>query len=703
MNVRPLSAESLLAHEPFVRAVVRGLVRDEAELQDVLQETWLRGLAGAPAEHGALRGWLARVARNLALDQRRGRARRSRRERSVARGEAVPGVDSAYARLSTQREVVDAVLALEEPYRGVVLLRYFEGLEPTAIAAQLTRSPGTVRSQLARAHELLRERLDRKCGREAWAGLAFPLAWRGAELAAGLGLALAAGLLVFAGLRWLASGGRTSQHELALAATTSGEDPSPSEVEPVSDLAPPEEARVAIAPSAGAASEPVRAPDSAEIAALPLEERLALAVQLMRTIEADLVRVDPALIARHEAFLAEEGTGITRVLDGRKANLVLSQGGCAYFSFATREYSNQSEPDLGFHDHMLRSGFYGRQLGLLFDAGPVPLASVPSRPEPIPGWVQEQRFDDWELLWSALDANTREQAARTDMIRHVYPVQAGHTFLLRVQSPGQHDHLVAFSVLTHDEDGCTLLWRTLARWPLDEPKSGGWHYPEEHREVPAGPPWLALLSLEERIQLLTELRASARPSLLEVPRETRDRFERGPTDARSCRLLERDRWDPLLELTWEGAFYSFEKQDHDYQTAILGLDQGSSSGFAGSDKGLFLDLGRLTDAQLRAAWNGRTPPGLESRARDAWDFLFQVQPERNVAARTARFSEVDAARAQELGLRDEAPVAVGHVYLLRSVLFGDRDELVCFQVLDRANGGVSLAWRELARWPIEGQ
>ncbi len=702
MNVRPLSVESLLAHEPFVRAVVRGLVRDEAELQDILQETWLRGLAGAPAGEGSLRGWLARVARNLALDQRRRRERRDQRERTSSRLERGEGggesVDEAYARLATQREVVDTVLALEEPYRGVVLLRYYEGLDPTAIAARLERSPATVRSQLSRAHESLRKRLDRRCGREAWAGLGFPFAWRGASATLKLASLAAGGLLVLAGVRWITSPSDSRGAALASLPPAEAEEAPPVEV---AFVVPPEVREPAPSVVATPEAPPVSPPPVAELVALSLDERLALAVQLMRTIEADLVRVDPALVADNAALLTLADTGVARVLDGRKADLVLSQGGCAYFSFATREYSYQSEPDLGFHDHMLRSGFHGRQIGLLFDAGPVSLARMPSRPDPIPGWVPEERSHDWELLWS--DELTQEQGAATDMDRHVYPVQTGHTFLLRVQSPGEHDHLVAFSVIAQDDDSCTLLWRTVARWPVAESKGDSWHYPEEHREVPAGPPWLVLLSLEERIQLLTELRSSARPSLLEVPLEMRERFERGPTDARFCRLLERSRWDPLLERTWEGAFYSFEKEDHDYETAILGLEKDFSSGFAGSEQGLFLDLGRLNTDQVQSVWNGIPPSSLARGSREAWDFLFQVQPERNVVYGTAKFSEADAARVRELGLSQRCPVVLGHVYLLRSVLFGNRDQLVCFQVLDREHGGVSLAWKELARFPLEDQ
>jgi hypothetical protein len=62
------------------------------------------------------------------------------------------------------RTVVDAVLSLEEPYRETVLLRWFEGLQPRAIAERQRASVATVHSRLQRAHAILRERLRVKLG-----------------------------------------------------------------------------------------------------------------------------------------------------------------------------------------------------------------------------------------------------------------------------------------------------------------------------------------------------------------------------------------------------------------------------------------------------------------------------------------------------------------------------------------------------------
>jgi len=102
MEATPLTAERLLAHEPFVRSLARRLLADEHDAQDLVQETWLRAL-GAPARPLANpRAWLARIVRNLAADRRRGDDARAARERGEAPEEPSESVADSIARLETQ-------------------------------------------------------------------------------------------------------------------------------------------------------------------------------------------------------------------------------------------------------------------------------------------------------------------------------------------------------------------------------------------------------------------------------------------------------------------------------------------------------------------------------------------------------------------------------------------------------------------------
>lgn len=166
----PVSAttpEALLEHAAWVRRLARGLVADGHGADELEQETWLAALTHAP-DAGAVRGWLARVAANLAHRSRRAKARSAEREERAARSEAQPPAAELVERADLTRVLVAHVVALEEPYRSTLLLRYFEELSPSAIARREGIPLRTVNTRLARGLAQLRERLDRSRDRESW-------------------------------------------------------------------------------------------------------------------------------------------------------------------------------------------------------------------------------------------------------------------------------------------------------------------------------------------------------------------------------------------------------------------------------------------------------------------------------------------------------------------------------------------------------
>ncbi|MCI0589030.1 MAG: sigma-70 family RNA polymerase sigma factor [Planctomycetes bacterium] len=185
MSSPPNDLQSLLAHGSFIRALARSLVRGAARADDLVQETWLAALEHPPRTGDAPRSWLAKVLRNFAKRSARAEARRKCREEAAARPEAHPSAEEIVARETTRRRMLEAVLALEEPYRSAVLLRFYEELPPRAIAKKLGVPVETVRTRIKRAIESLRARLDLDWNgdRRAWCvalgRLAFP-AGRGA-------------------------------------------------------------------------------------------------------------------------------------------------------------------------------------------------------------------------------------------------------------------------------------------------------------------------------------------------------------------------------------------------------------------------------------------------------------------------------------------------------------------------------------------
>lgn len=206
-----LRLEALLEHADWVRRLARSLVADPARAEDVAQETWLAALRSPPAETGHLRAWLGAVVRNAARRSGRSEERRGRREASAARDEALPSAAELVEQADLQREIAALVIAQGEPYRGTLLLRYYQGLGPAEIAARTGVPLNTVRTRLARGLEQLRERLDRRFeSRDAWSAVLAPLAAPALSGAVQGSTVLSLGTLIMATkLKWAAAVGVT--------------------------------------------------------------------------------------------------------------------------------------------------------------------------------------------------------------------------------------------------------------------------------------------------------------------------------------------------------------------------------------------------------------------------------------------------------------------------------------------------------------
>ena len=174
----PLSAEQILSDSAWLRRLASRLVADAAERDEVVQRVWLEALAHAPATPN-LRPWLTVVARNVARMGFRSGARRRAREEAVAATPlhaATP--DELVERVETERAVAGELLAVDEPYRTTLLLRYYEDLSAAEIARRLAIPAATVRSRLKRGLDELRGRLDARArgDRRRWALALVPTA-----------------------------------------------------------------------------------------------------------------------------------------------------------------------------------------------------------------------------------------------------------------------------------------------------------------------------------------------------------------------------------------------------------------------------------------------------------------------------------------------------------------------------------------------
>lgn len=153
----------IAAHAGALRALAVALASDRHEAEEIEQETWMRAVAAPPPSLERFGGWLATVARGFASKRRRSRARRDTHERAYAAGREIVAACDA-ERGDTLRAVVEALLALDEPYRSTVWQRYFDELSTREIAARQRAPLATVESRLSRAHSKLRVEIERRLG-----------------------------------------------------------------------------------------------------------------------------------------------------------------------------------------------------------------------------------------------------------------------------------------------------------------------------------------------------------------------------------------------------------------------------------------------------------------------------------------------------------------------------------------------------------
>lgn len=161
-------------HGGALRELARELLRDGADVDDAVQETWVRVLGNPPRHCERIGGWLAAILRNVAFRLRRSESRRVRHEERAAARAPNAEEDHAdrIARAELAHRLIAAVDALDGPHRDAIWQRFFEGRAPRDIAAASGVPLATVKSRLQRGLATLRERLGEREGTDWRAGLA---------------------------------------------------------------------------------------------------------------------------------------------------------------------------------------------------------------------------------------------------------------------------------------------------------------------------------------------------------------------------------------------------------------------------------------------------------------------------------------------------------------------------------------------------
>lgn len=161
--------------QPRIRARLGRMVRDEALVEDLVQQTFLRAHqardryeAGPGAGDRAVEGWFLAIARNAALDSMRHQYRRDRRHATLeARGElegmgvSAERPNSELLHIEQEHEQAQARLVraaidqLPPTQREVVKLHKLSGLPMAEISERLGVRPGALRVRAHRAYKAL--------------------------------------------------------------------------------------------------------------------------------------------------------------------------------------------------------------------------------------------------------------------------------------------------------------------------------------------------------------------------------------------------------------------------------------------------------------------------------------------------------------------------------------------------------------------
>ena len=144
-------------YQSGVMAFLTGKLRDRNLVEEAAQESFVRAffklssLKNPDKFYSWLIGIADRVAKEQLRDRKKGVGLDSIKEISCQTKDA-----------SEDYELEDALAMLDEPYRQVVLLRFYSGQSCQEIAENLNVPIGTVTKQLSRAYEKLRFFLKEK-------------------------------------------------------------------------------------------------------------------------------------------------------------------------------------------------------------------------------------------------------------------------------------------------------------------------------------------------------------------------------------------------------------------------------------------------------------------------------------------------------------------------------------------------------------
>ena len=164
-------------HNQRVYRAIRSILREDSESEDVMQEAYVRAYEHLGQFEGRAQfsTWLTRIAVNEALRRLAARGRMDPLDMSYdgendtmpepACNAFTPEMNASSAEAASLLE--QAILALPQAYRTVLVLRDVEEMSTAETAEALSLTETNVKVRLHRAHGLLREQLYARAGASA--------------------------------------------------------------------------------------------------------------------------------------------------------------------------------------------------------------------------------------------------------------------------------------------------------------------------------------------------------------------------------------------------------------------------------------------------------------------------------------------------------------------------------------------------------
>lgn len=168
-----LAFDTLVAkYQRKLARLVARLVKDSAEVEDVVQEAFIKAYRALPAFRGesAFYTWLYRIGVNTAKNYLVSQGRRAPtttefsndEAETFSEGDLLRDIDTPESLLMTKQigqTVNQAMESLPEELRNAIVLREIEGLSYEEIARIMDCPIGTVRSRIFRAREAVANKL----------------------------------------------------------------------------------------------------------------------------------------------------------------------------------------------------------------------------------------------------------------------------------------------------------------------------------------------------------------------------------------------------------------------------------------------------------------------------------------------------------------------------------------------------------------